>query len=211
MTKHEAAQSKTWAEMPAGTGTSARRFLTNRSGAMELGATSMEIRAEREADHDAVRQIVAAEFDTGTEADFVDRLRSNAGAKQPESPVVSLVADDSGQVVGHILLSPVPLEENRSAKLTGLVSLAVVPERQGEGIGSALMRAGLDRCRALGFDGVVALGHADYYQRFGFSPAAGFGLHVRYRVPDDAFLALELKPHALEGKAGTVNHLEGLR
>jgi putative acetyltransferase len=165
---------------------------------------TMEIRTERKDDNYAVREIVVAEFDTGTEADFVDKVRSERTA------VVSLVAEDSGHVVGHVLLTPVPLDEKPSAKLTGLVSLAVVPERQGEGIGSALLRAGLDRCRELGFDGVVALGHADYYKRFGFSPAAGFGLHFSYRVPEDAFLALELKPHALEGKGGTVNHLAGL-
>jgi putative acetyltransferase len=164
----------------------------------------MEIRAERDADHDAVRQIVAAEFDTGTEADFVDTVRKE------RSPVVSLVAEDSGHVVGHILLSPVLLDGDSSIKLTGLVSLAVVPDRQGEGIGAALVHAGLDRCRELGFDGVVALGHAGYYKRFGFSPAASFGLRFSYRVPDDAFLALELEPHSLEGKGGTVNHLAGL-
>jgi putative acetyltransferase len=173
----------------------------------------MEIRSERDDDKEAVRQMVAAEFDTGTEANFIDAVRSGS------APVVSLVAEDSGHVIGHILLTPVPLDEQqraesaqsaKSAKLTGLVSLAVMPDRQGEGVGSALMHAGLDRCRELGFDGVVALGHADYYNRFGFSPASGFGLHFSYRVPEDAFLALELKPHALEGKGGTVNHLAGL-
>jgi putative acetyltransferase len=182
----------------------------------------MRIRAETETDHDTVRKIVAAEFDTGTEADFVETV-SRRG------PVVSLVAEDSKDsedsedskdagdaadaarhLVGHVLLSPVPLDGDSSVKLAGLVSLAVVPERQGEGIGSALMRAGLDRCRELGFDGVVALGHPDFYTRFGFAPAASFGLRFRYRVPEDAFLALELKPHALEGKSGAVNHLAGL-
>lgn len=164
----------------------------------------MDIRPEKEADHDAVRQIVSAEFDTGTEADFVDAVRSDS------KRVISLVAEDSREIVGHILFSPVPLAGDPSAKLTGLISLAVVPERQGEGIGSALMHAGLDRCRELGFDAVVALGHGEYYKRFGFAPAAAFGLRFEYQVPDEAFLALELKPNALRGKSGTVNHLAAL-
>ena len=168
---------------------------------VNAGRREMQIRDEQAKDQDAVREIVAAEFDTGAEADFVDSVPR----------LVSLVADDDGRIVGHILLSPVSVDGKPDAKLTGVVSLAVVPDRQGEGIGSALMRAGLDRCRQLGCDGVVALGHADYYGRFGFSPASRFGLRFTYQLPEDAFLALELRPAALEGKTGTVNHLAALR
>jgi putative acetyltransferase len=165
----------------------------------------MLIRDEEDKDRGAVDELVAAEFDTGAEADFVGRLREGP------PPVVSLVAEEESGVVGHILLAPVPLEGNPDARLMGLGSLAVVPEHQGKGIGSALMREGLERCRALGSDGVVALGPGGYYSRFGFVPAARFGIRFRHALPEDAFLAMELKRGALQGKSGTVNYLAPLR
>lgn len=165
----------------------------------------MLIRDEEEKDRASVSGIVAAEFDTGAESDFVDAIR-----KQPP-PVVSLVAEEAGEVIGHVLFSPAPLEGDPQAKLMGLASLAVIPEHQGKGIGSELMRAGLERCRRLGFEGVIALGHADYYSRFGFAPASRFGLRFVYQLPEDAFLALELAPGALERRSGKVQYLAALR
>lgn len=164
----------------------------------------MLIRDEEDKDRAEVGEIVAAEFDTGTEADFVGALR-----RGPQ-PVVSLVAEEDGAVVGHVILAPAPLSGDPSARLMGLGSLAVVPDKQGRGIGSALLREGLDRCRALGFDAVVALGHADFYTRFGFSPAARHGIRFKHDVPEGAFLLVELRPASLEGKSGTVEYLASL-
>ncbi len=84
--------------------------------------------------------------------------------------------------------------------------MAVAPERQKQGVGSRLVRAGLDACRALGEDVVVVLGHAEYYPRFGFEPAAARGL--RYRGPDfdPHFFVAELRPGALEGVSGRVRY-----
>jgi putative acetyltransferase len=84
--------------------------------------------------------------------------------------------------------------------------MAVMPEHQRKGIGSALVRAGLEHCKRLGFVAVVVLGHAEYYPRFGFSPAARFGIRSEYDVPDDVFMAVELQPAALSGKTGTVKY-----
>ena len=162
----------------------------------------MRIRDEQEADRPAVREIVSAEFDTGAEADLLDDLRAEA------EPVVSLVAEEGGAVVGHVMFSPVSIAEHPDAKLMGLAPLAVRYEYQGRGIGSALVRSGLERCREVGAIGVVALGHPEYYPRFGFSPASRFGLKCEYDVPEGAFLALELEPGALAGKPGTVRYHE---
>jgi predicted N-acetyltransferase YhbS len=165
----------------------------------------MRVRDEEDKDRHAVGELVAAEFDTGAEADFVGSLR-----RGPQ-PLVSLVAEVDEAVVGHLVLAPVPLEGDASAKLMGLGSLAVVPEKQKQGIGSALVREGLERCRALGFDAVVALGHLGYYSRFGFAPAARFGIRPALDIPEDALLAVELRPAALRGKTGTVKYLAALR
>ena len=88
----------------------------------------------------------------------------------------------------------------------GLAPMAVLPGRQRQGIGSALVRSGLDECRRFGFDAVVVLGHADYYPRFGFVRASTFGLMSEYDVPDDVFLALELRLGTLGQGGGTIRY-----
>ncbi len=181
------------------------RRMVSAPGALEERTPRMLIREETPEDRETVDALIASEFDTGAEADFVGALR--AGPR----PVVSLVAEEGRAVVGHVLLAPAPLAGAAGPELMGLGCLAVLPEHQGRGIGSALLSAALDRCRALGFDGVVALGHARFYARFGFGPAARFGLRFRHSVPEEAFLAIELVPGALEGRGGTVEYLSALR
>jgi putative acetyltransferase len=141
-----------------------------------------------------------AAFETSAEADLVDVLRQQA------PPVISLVAEDGEAVVGHILFTPVTLLEHPDSRIMGLAPMAVAPARQRQGIGSALVREGLDRCRQLGFDAVVVLGHPGYYPRFGFLPASRFEIACEYDVPDDVFMALELQEGGLRGKAGTIRY-----
>jgi putative acetyltransferase len=84
--------------------------------------------------------------------------------------------------------------------------MAVVPEHQRKGIGSALVKAGLERCKQLGFVAVVVLGHTEFYPRFGFSPSSRFGIDSEYDVAEEVFMAMELQPAALDGKTGTVKY-----
>ena len=158
------------------------------------------IRAERDTDRAAVHALNAAAFPTPLEADLVDALRREA------HPLVSLVAERDGTVVGHILFSPVTHENSPGLRIMGLAPMAVAPDHQRSGIGSALVRAGLDECRQLGCAAVVVLGHPEYYPRFGFSPSVRWGIRSEYDVPDEVFMALELVPGALHGAAGTVRY-----
>lgn len=194
----------------------------------------MLIRAEEEKDWAAVHALNAAAFETPAEADLVEALRIQA------HPVVSLVAEHAGAVVGYILFSPVTLSghtdlardshtviaqsadplaltqrledlaakqhENSGPAILGLAPMAVAPSHQRQGIGSALVRAGLERCRALGSGAVVVLGHPAYYPRFGFSPSVHFGIRSEYEVPEEAFMVLELQPGFLRGISGTVQY-----
>jgi putative acetyltransferase len=160
------------------------------------------IRPERAGDEAAVRQVLELAFGRAVEADLVENLR-RAGVLVP-----SLVAEDAGRVVGHIGFSPVAMGES-AVRAVGLAPLAVLPERQRQGIGSRLTQAGLEECRRLGLEAVIVLGHPDYYPRFGFSRASSFGL--RYENPhfspeqiEAAFMALELVPGALTGAGGLV-------
>lgn len=88
----------------------------------------------------------------------------------------------------------------------GLAPMAVMPAAQRRGIGSALIRSGLERCAQLGYSAVVVLGHPEYYPRFGFVPASRFGIGCEYEVPDEVFMALELEPGALTGMSGTIRY-----
>jgi len=160
----------------------------------------MIVRTEQPGDHDAVRALNVAAFGTPAEADLVDTLRAQA------RPAISLVAEQGGQVVGHIMLTPVSLAGDPQAKIIGLAPMAVAPARQRQGIGSALVDAGLQRCRDLGFGAVVVLGHPAYYPRFGFQPAVRFGIACEYEAPLDAFMLVELVPGCLAGLAGIVHY-----
>ena len=154
----------------------------------------MDIRDERAADIEALRAMVSEAFRTalhagGNEAAIVDALRA-AGALS-----VSLVADEAGEVVGHVALSPVVVD-GRDAGWFGLGPLAVRPDRQRRGIGQRLVQAGLDRLRGQGARGVVVLGEPAYYRRFGFRADPGLRLPG---LPPDYFMALCLAAPAPTG------------
>jgi putative acetyltransferase len=160
----------------------------------------MLIRAEKETDQHAVYAVNVAAFDTPSEAILVDALRQQA------HPVVSLVAEDDGEFVGHIMFSPVSLSGHPELKVMGLGPMAVAPGYQRKGIGSALVRAGIKRCGQLGFGAVVVLGHPEYYPRFGFTPASRFDIDSEYEVPEGVFMVVELHADALSEKTGRVKY-----
>jgi len=157
-----------------------------------------QIRPERLDDVGAIRVVNLAAFETSLEADLVDALRQQA------APVVSLVAEHAGTIVGHIFLSPVTLSGHPDLQLMGLAPMAVTPSHQRRGIGSALVREGLSACRS--FDAIVVLGHAEYYPRFGFIPASRFGIRSEYDVPDDVFMVMETHSGSLAGRQGTIRY-----
>jgi putative acetyltransferase len=161
----------------------------------------IHIRPETPPDASAVRQVNEQAFGRAVEADLVDALR-DAGAA-----ILSLVAETDGEVVGHVLFSPLAIETATGTReAVALAPLAVVPERQRQGIGTRLVEDGLARLRDGGHGAVVVIGHAAYYPRFGFQRARPWGLEVEFEVPDEAFMALELVPGALAGCAGTVRY-----
>lgn len=160
----------------------------------------MLIRAEEEKDWAEVHALNVSAFERSAEADLVNALRAEA------KPVVSLVAEQAGTVMGHILFSPVILSGHAGLNIMGLAPMAVAPSYQRHGIGSALVRTGLECCRALGVGAVVVLGHPKYYPRFGFLPSVRFGIGSEYNVPEENFMVAELEPGFLCGASGTIQY-----
>lgn len=166
----------------------------------------LTVRAEAEGDQAAVRRVNELAFEGACEADLVEALRQNG------TRLVSLVAEEDGRVVGHILFSPVTVEsEAGDWGAFALGPMAVLPERQGLGVGSALVREGLSECLRLGHEVVFVLGHEDYYPRFGFRTAAGAGLGCEFPSPEENFMVAELRPGALAGRAGLVRYAPEFR
>jgi putative acetyltransferase len=158
------------------------------------------IRPEEPRDRDAVRELNEAAFGGTTEADLVEALHRRHAA------FVALVAELDGEVSGHIMFSPVALEPATSLTIIGLGPMAVSPDRQRRGIGTALVREGLARCTALSAHAVVVVGHPGFYPRFGFRPGHRYGLRSEYDVPSEVFMALELVPGSLEPLSGLVRY-----
>lgn len=160
----------------------------------------MIIRDERQDDRERIRAVNLSAFETSTEADLVDALRRQA------TPFISLVAEDEANIIGHILFSPVTLVNQPGLSLMGLAPMAVLPSRHRQGVGSRLVRAGLERCRQINTAAVVVLGHPLYYPRFGFIPAARLSLRSEYDVPEEVFMVRELRTEALSGLSGTIRY-----
>ena len=161
----------------------------------------LQLRAEKTPDAPGIRAVHLAAFaPRANEANLVDRLRDNG------QTTISLVGVSNGQLVGHVLFSPVILAGYPAAgRGLGLAPVAVRPDFQRQGIGSRLVRHGLDVAREAGFDFVIVLGDPNYYGRFGFRPASQYQLDNEYGAGDE-FMAIELRPGALSGAAGRVQY-----
>jgi len=156
---------------------------------------------EKPEDVRAIRFVLEKAFGQSNEADLVDALRRRGAL------TLSLVALRDNDVVGNIVFSPVTIESaGTSFNAIGLGPMAVLPRYQGKGIGSQLVRIGLEQCRQAGHEIVVVLGYPDFYGRFGFVPTKYRGIHCEFDVPDDVFMVMELRQDALAGRSGLVKY-----
>lgn len=156
-----------------------------------------KIRDEVPGDEEGIGLVLASAFPTSLESQLVSRLRASGRLR------ISLVAPLGEQIVGHVAFSPVTVAASEGG--LGLAPLSVLSEYQRQGIGSSLVRAGLAACRRLGAPFVVVLGEPHYYSRFGFVPAARWGLVDEYGG-GDAFAAIEFNPGGIPPGGGLVRY-----
>ncbi|MCC6382514.1 MAG: N-acetyltransferase [Dehalococcoidia bacterium] len=169
----------------------------------------LTIRGEAPGDEAAIHAVILEAFsDHGTrdgapEARLVDAIRAAPGFDR----ALSLVAETSDGLIGHLLFSPCAIESGDGAvPALALAPLAVLPGYEALHAGTRLMREGLRRCTERGHGIVVVLGHATYYRRFGFRPANDFGIHPPWQVAPANFQVLALQPGTLDGVTGAVRY-----
>ena len=142
--------------------------------------TSMNVREETEDDVTAIHEVEVAAFGQADEAELVDALRRNGKL------VISLIAEEHGKIEGHIGFSEMETEPRlENYRILGLAPVAVIPSKQKQGVGSAMITRGLILAEDRGYTHVVLLGEPLYYSRFGFLPARAFGISNEYTKSDE--------------------------
>jgi len=171
------------------------------------------IRPETEIDYDAITRVNDLAFGRQGEGRLVANLRELS----EYDPLLSLVAEVNGAIIGHALFTPVKIS---TSSLSGgeqlgtmgaslsLGPIAVIPEYQNQGIGSQLIKTGHRVALELGFTSVILLGHPGYYPRFGYQPAEKWGLTNPWNISGEPWMAIELVEDALQGKTGLVIYPE---
>ena len=168
---------------------------------------TVNIRKENSFDHNWVIELTEKAFETleisdHNEGKLVDKLWKAATFIEE----LSLVAELNGQVAGHILFTPIVIEngEQHFQSLV-LAPVSVLPEFQKMGIGGQLILAGHKKAKELGYQSAILLGHPEYYPRFGYRPASTWGIKTQIPLPsDDVFMAVELTESGLTGVSGIV-------
>jgi len=161
----------------------------------------IKIRKEQPQDIPTIHEVNKRAFGQGLEADLVDTLRRNC------NDLLSLVAVVGNEVVGHILFSSVTVEgEETAVEGMGLAPMAVLPEYQRQGIGSALVMTGIARLASSACSFVTVLGHTDYYPRFGFEPASRYGVRSQWDVPNESFMLLVLNESVMSEISGVARY-----
>lgn len=168
---------------------------------------NITIRQETPDDCARVVELTAKAFKTMPFSDDnEDKLVENLHKANTFIPELSLIAELDGQLVGHILFTPMQIKsEQEIFESLVLGPVSVLPEFQKQGIGGQLITVGHQIARKMGFNSVILIGHPEYYPRFGYKPASTWGIKTMIPLPsDDVFMAVELTEGALTGVSGMV-------
>lgn len=162
---------------------------------------NIQIRPEHKNDISSISMINDMAFGQEAEGNLIVKLRKNKNFIKD----LSLVACMGNEIIGHILFSKIIIKnDTEEFESLALAPMAVIPEFQGLGIGSQLIKKGLEKAIKLGYESVIVLGHENYYPRFDFTPASQFKISCPFEVPDANFMAIELKKGNLDSVSGCV-------
>ncbi|WP_142322945.1 GNAT family N-acetyltransferase [Bacillus paramycoides] len=170
---------------------------------------NITIRQEQKNDYRKTEEVVKQaflneEFSDKTEHELVSRIRE-CDAFIPKVSIVAVVEE----IVGHIMLSKITIEQDgTSVESLALAPVSVAPSHQKKGIGGKLIAAALEKAKELWYGSVVVLGHQEYYPKFGFKKASDWNIKAPFEVPDEVFMAMELRENALQGVEGVVQYSE---
>jgi putative acetyltransferase len=169
----------------------------------------MDLREELPGDRESVRNVVLRAFGGGDHGLVVTRLVDTLRETITPTTGLSLVAENDGQIVGHVMFTRSLLDApRRLVDVQVLSPLAVLPEHQKRGIGSALVRHGLEALAERSVPSVFLEGDPRYYSRFGFAPGGDQGFRKpSLRIPDGAFQAIKL-PEYEPWMTGTLVYAE---
>lgn len=164
------------------------------------------IRQETEKDYKLTESVVEKAFKNVEHSNHKEQfLVAQLRKSDMFIPKLSLVAETCKEIVGHIMLTKVFVENDKDKHSSlALAPVSVLPEYQNKGIGNRLISESLKIARELGFKSVIVLGHDKYYPQFGFKPASTWEIKAPFDVPNEAFMALELEDKGLDGVKGTV-------
>ena len=149
----------------------------------------MNIRSRTPSNDQAIAELNRLAFKWGNEASLVESIRQT----DRYIPELELVAEMDCGIVGHILFSYIDLVGQENLQVIGLAPMAVMPEFQRQGFGSALVRVGLETALSRGESIVIVLGHPQFYSRFGFEPSVIYGIESPFEVPEEFFWVKPLK------------------
>ncbi len=166
------------------------------------------IRKERKEDHQEVEELIRDAFAKEEHSDHQEhRLVRELRGLDIFLPELSLVAVKDGRIIGHILMTPVRIvNEKTSYPSLALAPVSVAPTMQKEGVGGSLILAAHTKARLMGHRSVILLGHEAYYRRFGYKRASSFGIRLPADMPDENAMAIELGEGGLRGIHGTVEY-----
>jgi putative acetyltransferase len=170
-----------------------------------------DIRHVRPSDLPTIRDLHVCAFGGRPNEAVLVGLLHAAGKARPSLAAIDRSTD---QVVGHVVFSPMTIDsapnDRPNVTAVGLGPLAVLREHRRRGVGSRLVRQGIDACRENGFDLVAVLGDPRFYSRFGFESALKWGITNEY-VQDDDFMVMELRPGVLAGIRGMLKYAPEFR
>jgi putative acetyltransferase len=175
--------------------------ISNKANTTCESPSPLIIRPERPEDIPLIAQLNEEAFGGNKTANLINVLREEG------TLAISLVAERSGEIVGHVSFSPMTIAQRDAiTPAIGLAPLAVRPEHQKQGAGSAVAREGVNAARKAGWKIVIVLGNPAYYGKFGFGPASAHGISCKEREAGAAFQVMELQPGALASVRGVADY-----